>query len=57
MLWSPGQCDGCAWQPSQKFDILGDILVRYSRRSPPFWINKRFLCFKSIKATAEVESM
>jgi len=57
MLWSPGQCDGCAWQPSQNFDILGDILVRYSRRSPPFWINKRFLCFKSIKATAEVKSM
>ena len=29
----------------------------YSRRSPRLWINKRFLCFESIKVTAEVNSM
>jgi len=43
------QCDGCAWQPLQSFEILGDIVVRYSRRSPRLWINKRFLWFESIK--------
>jgi len=31
--------------------------VRYSRRSPHSWINKRFLCFESIKVTAEVNSI
>ena len=28
-----------------------------SRRSPRLWINKQFLCFESIKVTAEVNSM
>jgi len=46
------------WQPSQSLEILGDILVRYSRRSPRSWINKRFLCFENIKViTAEVNSV
>jgi len=55
--WSPVQCDGCAWRPSQSFEVLEDISVRYSRRSPRLWINKRFLCFESTKVTAEVNSM
>jgi len=46
---SPVKCDGCAWRPPQSFEILGDILMRYSRRSPRLWINKRFLCFESIR--------
>jgi len=54
---APVQFDGCAWRPSQNFEILGDILVRYGRRSPRLRINKRFLCFESIKITAEVNSM
>jgi len=33
MPWPPVQCDGCAWWPSQRFEILGGILVRYSHRS------------------------
>ena len=35
---------------------IGRHLVRYSRRSPRLWINKWFLCFESINATAEVNS-
>jgi len=35
----------------------GDILVRYSRRSPHLRMNKRFLCFESIKVIAKVNSM
>jgi len=44
--WSSVQCDGCAWRLSQHFKILGDILVRYSRRSARLWINTRVLCFE-----------
>ena len=55
--WFPVQCDRCAWRPSPSFEILGEILVRYSVRSPCLRINKRFLCFESVKVTAEVNSM
>ena len=53
MVPTPAQCDWCARRPSQSFEKLGDILVRYSRGSPNLRINKEFLCFEHIKVTAK----
>jgi len=41
----------------KSFEILGDILVRYSRRSPRSCFNKQVLCFESINVTAVVDSV
>ena len=56
MSWSPVQCNECALRSSQKFQILGGISVRCSRRSPRLW-HKRFLFFESVEVTAEINPM
>jgi len=48
--WSPVQCDRCAWRHSIIFEMLGDILVGYSRKSLAYESTSDFFALRELRS-------